>query len=79
MNIGIIHGFVGGGGGIEKTLLTIIEALSETNHNVTLYTFSKPKLSTYKITIKSSLPFSVPTFGLYQRAMESKSIQKTNN
>ncbi len=79
MNIGIIHGFVGGGGGTEKTLLAIIEALSETKHNVTLYTFSKPNLSTKKITIKSSLPISVPAFGLYQRAMESKLISKAKN
>jgi len=77
MNIGIIHGFVGGGGGTEKTLLAIIEALAETDHNVTLYTFSKPNLSTKKITIKSSIPLSIPAFGLFQRAMESKLILKT--
>lgn len=79
MNIGIIHGFVGGGGGTEKTLHAILDALEKTDHNVTLYTFSKPKLSTYKITINSSLPFSVPAFGLYQRAMESKLISKAKN
>jgi len=39
MNIGIIHGFVGGGGGTEKTLTAIIEALETTEHNVTLYIF----------------------------------------
>jgi len=79
LNIGIIHGFVGGGGGTEKTLHAILDALEKTDHNVTLYTFSKPKLSTYKITINSSLPFSVPAFGLYQRAMESKLISKAKN
>jgi len=79
LNIGIIHGFVGGGGGTEKTLSAIIEALSETKYNVTLYTFSKPRLSTDKITIKSSLPLSIPAFGLYQRAMESKLISKAKN
>jgi len=79
MNIGIIHGFVGGGGGTEKTLYAIIEALSETKHNVTLYTFSKPKIPTNRITVKSSLPFSIPAFGLYQRAMESKLVLKAKN
>jgi len=79
MNIGIIHGFVGGGGGTEKTLTAILDALETTDHNVTLYTFSKPKISSKKIKIKSSLPISIPSFGLYQRAMESKLISKAKN
>jgi len=79
MNIGIIHGFVGGGGGTEKTLHAILDALEKTEHNVTLYTFSKPKISSKKIKIKSSLPISIPSFGLYQRAMESKLISKAKN
>lgn len=79
MNIGIIHGFVGGGGGTEKTLHVILEALEQTDHNVTLYTFSKPKISLKKIKIKTSLPFSIPFFGLYQRAMESKLIKKAKD
>lgn len=79
MNIGIIHGFVGGGGGTEKTLHGIIDALEETEHNITLYTFSKPKISSKKIKIKSSLPISIPSFGLYQRTMESKLISKAKN
>jgi len=79
MNLGIIHGFVGGGGGTEKTLLTILKALETTKHNVTLYTFSKPKLDSKKIKIKSTLPLSIPSFGLYQRAMESKLISKAKD
>jgi len=79
MNIGLLHGFVGGGGGTEKILMAIIDALSETNHNVTLYTFSKPKISNNKISIKSSIPLSIPAFGLYQRAMETKLISKAKN
>lgn len=79
MNIGIIHGFVGGGGGTEKTLHEIIDTLEKTEHNVTLYTFSKPKILSKKIKIKSSLPISIPSFGLYQRAMESKLISKAKN
>jgi len=76
MNIGVIHGFVGGGGGTEKTLHRILEALEQTDHNVTLYTFSKPKIQSKKIKIKTTLPISIPFFGLYQRAMESKLILK---
>jgi len=79
LNIGIIHGFVGGGGGTEKTLHAILNALEKTEHNVTLYTFSKPKILSKKIKIKSSLPISIPSFGLYQRAMESKLISKAKN
>lgn len=79
MNIGVIHGFVGGGGGTEKTLLTMLEALEETNHKVTLYTFSKPNLTFKKITVKSLIPISIPAFGLYQRVMESNLISKAKN
>lgn len=79
LNIGVIHGFIGGGGGTEKTLFTILEALEKTNHKVTLYTFSKPKLSFKKIVIKSIIPISIPVFGLYQRLMESKLVEKAKN
>ncbi|MFB5613130.1 MAG: glycosyltransferase, partial [Nitrosarchaeum sp.] len=79
MNIGIIHGFVGGGGGTEKTLYAILDALENSKHSVTLYTFSKPKIKLKKIKIKTILPISVPSFGLYQRAMESRLIAKAKN
>ena len=79
LNIGVIHGFVGGGGGTEKTLLAILDALEETQHKVTLYTFSKPKLSLKKTIIKSIIPISIPAFGLYQRLMESKLIEKAKH
>jgi glycosyltransferase involved in cell wall biosynthesis len=79
LNIGVIHGFVGGGGGTEKTLHAILDALEKTDHNVTLYTFSKPKINSEKIQIKTILPISIPIFGLYQRAMESKLISKAKN
>ena len=76
MNIGIVHGFVGGGGGTEKTLLSIIESLKEKNHNIILYTFSKPSILISGIKIKSVLPFSLPLFGLYQRYYEKNLIKK---
>lgn len=79
MNIGIIHGFVGGGGGTEKTLHGILQALEQTEHNVTLYTFSKPKINSNKIKIKQTLPISLPLFGLLQRTMESKLISKAKD
>ena len=70
---------MGGGGGTEKTLLAILDALENSPHNVTLYTFSKPKTISKKIKIKTILPIAIPTFGLYQRAMESKLIAKAKN
>jgi len=76
MKIGIIHGFVGGGGGTEKTLYAIIDALTEGGHQVTLYTISKPSIKIPGIKIVSTLPFHLPIFGLYQRYMESKLIVK---
>ena len=79
MKIGIIHGFVGGGGGTEKTLLSIIESLSERGHDITLYTVSKPTIEISGIKIISSLPFRLPILGLYQRYMESKLIEKTKD
>jgi len=79
MNIGIVHGFVGGGGGIEKTLRTIIELFVERNHHVTLYTFSKPSINFEGISVKSTLPFSLPLFGLYQRYLEKNLIKQASN
>lgn len=79
MKIGIIHGFVGGGGGTESTLLAIIEALTEQNLPIVLYTVSKPSISIPGITIKSVLPFNFPFFGLYQRYMESKLVEKAKD
>ena len=78
MKIGIIHGCVGGGGGTEKTLYAIIEALVEGGHKVTLYTISKPSVQIPNIKIISTLPFHLPIFGLYQRYMESKLIEKAS-
>ena len=77
LNIGLIHGFVGGGGGTEKTLLTIIDFLKEKKHNVTLYSFSKPSIPITGIKLKYILPFHLPFFGLYQRYYEKNLIKKT--
>jgi glycosyltransferase involved in cell wall biosynthesis len=79
LKIGIIHGFVGGGGGTEKTLLTLIEALVEKNHTVNLYTISKPSIQISGARVHSMLPFRLPIFGLYQRYLESRLIEKANN
>jgi glycosyltransferase involved in cell wall biosynthesis len=79
MKIGIIHGFVGGGGGTEKTLHGIIESLTGAGHQVTLYTISKPSVQFPNIKTVSTLPFHLPIFGLYQRYMESKLIEKAKD
>lgn len=79
MKIGIIHGFVGGGGGTEKTLLSIIESLSEGGYDITLYTVSKPSIQISGIKINSMLPFRLPILGLYQRYLESKLIEKARD
>lgn len=79
MKIGIIHGFVGGGGGTEKTLYAIIESLTEGGHQVTLYTISKPSIKIPGIKVVSTLPFHLPIFGLYQRYLESKLIEKAKD
>lgn len=79
MKIGIIHGFVGGGGGTETTLLALIEALLEHKHIVTLYTVSKPTIQLPKIKVQSVFPFRLPAFGLYQRYLESKLTEKAQD
>jgi glycosyltransferase involved in cell wall biosynthesis len=79
LKIGIIHGFVGGGGGTETTLLTLIEALMEHKHIITLYTVSKPTIQLPKIKVQSVLPFPLPYFGLYQRYLESKLTEKAQD
>lgn len=78
MQASIIHGFVGGGGGTEKTLLSIIETLTENNFTINLFTVSKPSLKINSgVKIRSVFPFYFPFFGLYQRYMESMLINKT--
>jgi len=77
-NIGIIQGFVGGGGGTDKTLKGIIDTLTE-NYNVTLYTFSKPLITFKDVKIKSMIPFHFPIFGIYQRLKESKLIDRAKD
>ena len=79
MKIGIIHGFVGGGGGTESTLLTLIDALMEHKHTVHLYTVSKPTIQIPKIKVQSVFPFSLPAFGLYQRYLESELTKKAQD
>jgi glycosyltransferase involved in cell wall biosynthesis len=79
LKIGIIHGFVGGGGGTETTLLALIEALMEHKHIITLYTVSKPTIQLPKIKIQSVFPFRLPAFGLYQRYLESKLTEKAQD
>ena len=70
MRIGIISGFVGGGGGIERTFVQIIKSLKD-KHDLTLYTLSKPTIRLDEIRIKSKIPLKIPIFGLYQRMFES--------
>ena len=70
MKIGVICGFVGGGGGIEKTLIQIIKSFKD-GHDLTLYTLSKPTVKLDEIRIKSKIPLKIPIFGLYQRMFES--------
>ncbi len=79
MKVGIIHGFVGGGGGTETTLLALIEALIEHKHTVNLYTVSKPTVQLPRIKIQSIFPFRLPAFGLYQRYLESKLTEKAQD
>lgn len=70
---------MGGGGGTEKTLLAIIEALVEHKHIVSLYTVSKPSIKTSGVKVYSILPFHLPVFGLYQRYLESKLTEKAKD
>lgn len=78
MRIAIIHGFIGGGGGTEKTLLSIIEGFLENNSIINLYSVSKPSIMIDKVQVSSILPFKFPFFGLYQRYMESQLIKKVD-
>lgn len=78
MRIAIIHGFIGGGGGTEKTLLAIVEGFLENNSTVKIYSVSKPSTIIKNIQVSSTLPFKFPFFGLYQRYLESRLIKKVD-
>ena len=80
MKVSIVHGFVGGGGGTERTLNVMLEALIEHNFNIELFTVSKPSIDIdHSIKVQSLLPFKLPFFALYQRYLEAKLSQKTNS
>ena len=76
MKVGIIHGFVGGGGGTETTLIALVEALKQRGHVIHLYTVSKPSVKLPGIEVQSAFPFRLPAFGLYQRYLESELAKK---
>jgi alpha-1,2-mannosyltransferase len=78
LDIAIIHGFIGGGGGTEKTLLAIIEGFLENNSSVNLYSVSKPSIILKNIKVSYILPFKFPFFGIYQRYLESQLIKKVD-
>jgi glycosyltransferase involved in cell wall biosynthesis len=69
MKIGIVQPLAGKVGGNEKVLDEIINALS--NHELTLYTFSKP-FKNYNIPTVSTIPFKLPMMGIYQKLMLPK-------
>ena len=80
MKVSIVHGFVGGGGGTERTLNATLEALIEHKFNIELYTVSKPSIEIdHSVKVHRLLPFKLPFFALYQRYLESKLSKKTNS
>lgn len=82
MKIGIIQSVIGGGGGNDKVLFSILKMLKETNHQVTLYTVGEPRcdLKEYNI-IKTTkvFPFKLPLFGIYQKLLEPMLAKKAKN
>jgi len=80
LKVSIVHGFVGGGGGTERTLNAMLEALIEHNFNIELFSVSKPSIDIVpSIKVQSLLPFNLPFFAIYQRYLESKLIKNTNS
>lgn len=82
MNIGIIQSIIGGGGGNDKVLISLLKKLKETDHIVSIYTVSEPRidLSKYKIKkIKKLISMKIPAFGIYQKLLEPALAKKAQN
>lgn len=79
MKIGIIHGFVGGGGETEKLLINILDTFSFTKHQVTLYTISKPMIEiNSNIKVETLFKIKLPIFGLIQKGLEQILVNAAN-
>ena len=82
MKIGIIQSVIGGGGGNDRVLFSLLDKLKTTDHSVTLYTIGQPRvdLKGYDIKkIKKVFPIKLPLFGLYQKLLEPMLAKKAQH
>jgi len=80
MKIGLIQSVIGGGGGYDKVLFSLLEKLSTTDHTVTIYTLGKPLVEIpNKFKVEVFLPLRIPFFGIYQTFLDSKLVKRAEN
>jgi len=82
MKIGIVQSIIGGGGGNDMVLFSLLKKLKETNHAVTIYTIGEPRcdLKIYNFKkIKKLFPIKIPIFGLYQKMLEPLLAKKAQH
>lgn len=77
MKVCIVQAIIGGGGGNDIVLKYTLEALDSENHDVTLFTTSKPLIDLKYKTI-TILPFRLPIFGVYQQLLGYKTPKSFN-
>ena len=67
MKVGIVQSHVGVIGGNDAILTELIQVLKRGNHQITLFTFSKPPKEKFTdIKIESKIPIHFPLLGLYK-------------
>jgi glycosyltransferase involved in cell wall biosynthesis len=82
MNIGIIQSVIGSIGGNDRVLMSLLNILSKSEHNITIYTIGTPRtdLSIYKIKkIVKLFPIKIPLFGIYQKLLEPMLAKKAKH
>lgn len=82
MKIGIIQSVIGGGGGNDRVLFSLLEKLEKTEHVVNIYTIGQPlsNLKNYKVTkVKKLFPIKLPIFGIYQKMLEPMLAKKAQH
>lgn len=65
MKVGIVQPVIGSIGGNDMVLDSMLESLID--HQVTLFTFSKPNKEFPNIKVKVKIPKNIPMFGIYQK------------
>lgn len=74
MKLAILQHIIGTGGGNDRVLFSLLEALKKTDIDFTIFTISKPLVDMSEYKLVTLLPFKLKFLGIYQKLLQAKSI-----